>query len=254
MLKRWFGKRKQANEPLVLDKNKLPRHIAIIMDGNGRWAQKRGLPRTLGHRAGVDSLREVVRAASNIGVKALTAYAFSTENWKRPEEEVNLLMNLLSEYLDSEIEELHRENIKIRFIGKIEELASGLRKKMQEAQEYTEKNTGMIFSLAVNYGGRAEILQCVQVIADKVAKGEMKREQITEEAIDQHLYTADLPELDLLIRPSGDFRISNFLLWQAAYAEFWFTDIHWPDFTPTHLQQAILDYQRRERRFGGLKK
>ncbi len=254
MLKRWFGKRKQANEPLVLDKNKLPRHIAIIMDGNGRWAQKRGLPRTLGHRAGVDSLREVVRAASNIGVKALTAYAFSTENWKRPEEEVNLLMNLLSEYLDSEIEELHRENIKIRFIGKIEELASGLRKKMQEAQEYTEKNTGMIFSLAVNYGGRAEILQCVQVIADKVAKGEMKREQITEEAINQHLYTADLPELDLLIRPSGDFRISNFLLWQAAYAEFWFTDIHWPDFTPTHLQQAILDYQRRERRFGGLKK
>lgn len=254
MLKRWFGKRKQANEPLVLDKNKLPRHIAIIMDGNGRWAQKRGLPRTLGHRAGVDSLREVVRAASNIGVKALTAYAFSTENWKRPEEEVNLLMNLLSEYLDSEIEELHRENIKIRFIGKIEELASGLRKKMQEAQKYTEKNTGMIFSLAVNYGGRAEILQCVQVIADKVAKGEMKREQITEEAIDQHLYTADLPELDLLIRPSGDFRISNFLLWQAAYAEFWFTDIHWPDFTPTHLQQAILDYQRRERRFGGLKK
>lgn len=254
MLKRWFGKRKQANEPLVLDKNKLPRHIAIIMDGNGRWAQKRGLPRTLGHRAGVDSLREVVRAASNIGVKALTAYAFSTENWKRPEEEVNLLMNLLSEYLDSEIEELHRENIKIRFIGKIEELASGLRKKMQEAQKYTEKNTGMIFSLAVNYGGRAEILQCVQVIADKVAKGEMKREQITEEAINQHLYTADLPELDLLIRPSGDFRISNFLLWQAAYAEFWFTDIHWPDFTPTHLQQAILDYQRRERRFGGLKK
>lgn len=254
MLRRLFSKSQQVNDSAQdLDKNKLPKHIAIIMDGNGRWAQKRGLPRTLGHRAGVNSLREVVRTASNLGVQALTAYAFSTENWKRPEEEVNLLMNLLSEYLDSEIEELHKENIKICFIGKVEELALALKDKIQKAQEYTKNNSGMIFTLAVNYGGRAELQQCVQRIAQKVMNGELKAGDITEKTICQNLYTADLPELDLLIRPSGDYRISNFLLWQSAYAEFWFTETNWPDFTPAHLYQAIVDYQKRERRFGGLK-
>jgi undecaprenyl diphosphate synthase len=255
MWKKWFNRNNERNNTYdLVEQDKLPQHIAIIMDGNGRWAKRKGLPRALGHRAGVESLRDIVTTAVNMNLKVLTTYAFSTENWKRPIDEVNLLMRLFSEYLDSEIAELHQKNVQIRFIGKVDELATELKHKVEKAQSYTEKNTGMVFNLAVNYGGRAEIVRSVQIIGEKIAKGQMVPQEISENSILENLYTADLPDPDLIIRPSGDFRISNFLLWQSAYAEFWFTEIKWPDFKPEHFVQAIVDYQKRERRFGGLKK
>jgi len=255
MWKKWFGKKHDKVEvDGQLDQERMPRHIAIIMDGNGRWAKSKGLPRAFGHRAGVESLRGIVTMAVNMKLGVLTAYAFSTENWKRPTDEVRLLMRLFSEYLDSEIEELHKKNVQIRFIGKVDELDIELQHKVEKTQIYTGKNTGLVFNLAVNYGGRAEIVRSVQIIGEKIARGEMLPQDITENNIQSNLYTADLPDPDLLIRPSGDFRVSNFLLWQSAYTEYWFTDIYWPDFKPEHLMEAIIDYQKRERRFGGLKK
>lgn len=255
MWKKWLGKKENTIEnDHPLDQDKMPRHIAIIMDGNGRWAKGKGLPRALGHRAGVESLRDIVTTAVNMKLGVLTAYAFSTENWKRPTDEVRLLMRLFSEYLDSEIDELHKKNVQIRFIGKVDELAVELQDKVKKAQTYTARNTGLIFNLAVNYGGRAEIVRSVQIIAEKISKGELLPQDITENSVRDNLYTADLPDPDLLIRPSGDFRTSNFLLWQLAYTEYWFTDIYWPDFKPKHLMEAIADYQKRDRRFGGLKK
>jgi len=255
MWKKWFGKKNAMSEIHdPLDQDKIPKHIAIIMDGNGRWAKSKGLPRAFGHRAGVESLRAIVTTAVNMKLRVLTAYAFSTENWKRPKDEVRLLMKLFSEYIDSEIDELHKKNVQIRFIGKVDELDIELQHKVEKAQLFTEKNTGLVFNLAVNYGGRAEIVRSVQIIGEKIAKGEMLFQDITEKSIHDYLYTADLPDPDLLIRPSGDFRLSNFLLWQSAYTEYWFTDIYWPDFKPEHLLEAIVDYQKRERRFGGLKK
>jgi undecaprenyl diphosphate synthase len=254
MWKKWFGKTEQYVVPEnQLDKAKLPRHTAIIMDGNGRWAKAKGMPRVLGHRAGVESLRKIVRAASNLELEALTVYAFSTENWKRPAEEVNLLMDLFSTYLTADIDELDENNVQLRFIGQIHELSTALCRKFQEAQERTAKNTGLVFNAAINYGGRAEMLQAMKEIALDVQLRKLPIEMITEDIIQQHLYTADLPDVDLLIRPSGDFRISNFLLWQSAYAELWFTDVNWPDFTPEHLVRALHDFQQRDRRFGGLK-
>ncbi len=255
MWEKWFNKKhEKIDEEKVVEQENLPQHVAIIMDGNGRWAKRKGLPRTFGHRAGVESLRHIVTTAVNMKLKVLTTYAFSTENWKRPEDEVNLLMRLFSEYLESEIDELHQKNVQIRFIGKIDELATALQQKVEKAQTHTENNTGLVFNLAVNYGGRAEIVRSVQMIGEKVARGEILPDDISEKSIMENLYTASLPDPDLIIRPSGDFRISNFLLWQSAYAEFWFTDIYWPDFKPDHFLQAIVDYQKRERRFGGLKK
>ncbi|HML87019.1 MAG TPA: isoprenyl transferase [Methylomusa anaerophila] len=259
MWKKWLGRNKNSSEGKIsnydlIDKNRLPKHIAVIMDGNGRWAQKRGLPRTFGHRAGAETLREIVKASSEIGLQVLTAYAFSTENWKRPAEEVNILMTLLSEYLDNEIEELHENNVQIRFIGKVEELTFNLQKKIEKAQTHTADNNGLTLNLAVNYGGRAEITRAVKKIAQKVHNGELAFDEIKESTIQAYLYTADLPDPDLLIRPSGDCRISNYLLWQLAYSEFWFTNTNWPDFKPEHLIQAIIDYQQRDRRFGGLTK
>ena len=255
MWKKWFGKKSISNEYDYndIDLNTLPCHIAIIMDGNGRWAQKKGLPRTFGHRAGVETLREIVMTASELGIKVLTAYAFSTENWQRPADEVSLLMSLLAEYLDNEINELDENNVQIRFIGKLEELAPALQTKIEKAQTQTACNTGLILNLAVNYGGRAELTRAVKIITEKVVKQELAIEDINEKIIEENLYTSNLPAPDLLIRPSGDFRISNFLLWQVAYAEFWFTEINWPDFKPENFLQAIRDYQQRERRFGGLK-
>ncbi|GBG56263.1 isoprenyl transferase [Sporomusaceae bacterium FL31] len=256
MWKKWFSKISKSSSEAgfsLLDPTRIPAHIAIIMDGNGRWAQRQGLIRTFGHRAGVESLRDIVKTASQIGVKVLTAYAFSTENWKRPDEEVNFLMSLFSEYLDNEIDELDQNQVQIRFIGKIDELAVALQHKIENAQTRTKKNCGLILNLAVNYGGRAEITRAVQIIADKVQSGELKPQDITDNTIQNYLYTQQLPDPDLLIRPSGDLRISNFLLWQSAYSEFWFTDINWPDFKPEHLVQAINDYQKRDRRFGGVK-
>jgi undecaprenyl diphosphate synthase len=254
---KWFGRRNSGSLAATgydqLDPQKLPSHIAIIMDGNGRWAKKRGLPRSLGHRAGVEALRDIVTAASEIGVGVLTAYAFSTENWKRPTEEVNLLMSLFSEYLDNEINELHKNKVQIRFIGKIDGLATGLQHKIDQAEQLTSGNTGLILNIAVNYGGRDEIVQAVKAIAEKVLNKEIIPSDINEATIKGQLYTPDIPDPDLLIRPSGDLRISNFLLWQSAYAELWFTTVNWPDFKPERLIQAILDYQQRERRFGGIK-
>jgi len=210
------------------------------------------MPRTFGHRAGAETLRQIVQAAGQLGIKVLTVYAFSTENWKRPAEEVNMLMNLLAEYLDKEIDELHRNDVQLRVMGLVEELSPVLQEKIAYAQEQTKDNQGLILNLAVNYGGRAEITRAMRLIAGEVADGKLKPEDITEKLIEQHLYTAGLPEPDLLIRPSGDLRISNFLLWQLAYTEFWFTGVNWPDFKPSHLLEAILAYQQRERRFGGL--
>ena len=255
MWKKWFGKSdtKQHNDYEGIDQSRGPKHVAIIMDGNGRWAQKKGLPRTFGHRVGAETLREIVKAASNIGIQVLTAYAFSTENWRRPTDEVNLLMSLMADYLDNEITELNKNNVQIRFIGIIEGLAPALQNKIEKAQTHTAHNTGLIFNLAVNYGGRAELTRAVKIISEKVQNKKLAIEDINESIIEQHLYTHGLPSPDLLIRPSGDFRISNFLLWQMAYTEFWFTDVNWPDFTPAHLMQAIYEYQQRERRFGGIK-
>lgn len=255
MWKKMFTKKRDNHKTReAIDLERMPQHIAIIMDGNGRWAKKRGLPRVFGHRAGVESLREIVYTAIDMNLKVLTVYAFSTENWKRPEDEVNLLMTLFSEYIDSEVVDMERENVQIRFIGKIDELASELQEKFENTQMHTGKNTGLVLNLAVNYGGRAEIVRSVQILGEKIAKGEMLPEEITEKSIHSCLYTSDLPDPDLIIRPSGDFRVSNFLLWQSAYTEYWFTDIFWPDFKPKHLIEAIIDYQKRDRRFGGLKK
>ncbi|WP_227766620.1 isoprenyl transferase [Zhaonella formicivorans] len=249
-----FITRKKKENFLTLESNKLPRHIAIIMDGNGRWAQKRGLPRAAGHRAGVESLREIVEACAELGIAVLTVYAFSTENWKRPQEEVDVLMNLLTEYLQKESTELHRKNVRINPIGRIASLPETARHELARAVNLTKDNKGLILNIALNYGGRAELVDATRAIAQKVISGEISPQEITEEVIAANLYTGSLPDPDLLIRPSGEFRISNYLLWQSAYTEFWFTDVFWPEFKREHLYQALQDYICRERRFGGIKK
>ncbi len=235
-----------------VDRALLPRHIAIIMDGNGRWAQKRHLPRVMGHRAGMATLKEVVRACSDEGIQVLTVYAFSTENWKRPLEEVNYLMNLLIEYMAKEIEELHQNNVQIRLAGSMEGLPEKVQEAIREALAKTKDNTGLIFNLGMNYGGRAEIVAAVQKVAAEVLGGALKVEDITEDTISNALYTAGLPDPDLLIRTAGDIRISNFLLWQLAYTEMAFVDVAWPEFTKKHLEQIVQSYVRRDRRYGGL--
>lgn len=255
MWKKWFGK--NNIETLAfdhLDQTRIPRHIAIIMDGNGRWAQKRGLLRAFGHKAGAEALREIIRTASNMGVQVLTTYAFSTENWKRPKSEVGLLMDLIADYLESELDEMCKNNVQVRFIGRVDELNTRLQHKMEDARARTAENTGLILNLAINYGARAELTRAVQIISQQVADGKLSVADINDNIIRESLYTAGLPDPDLLIRPSGDLRISNFLLWQIAYAEIWITDTLWPDFTPEHLLQAVKDFQKRDRRFGGLKK
>ncbi|GAB6157604.1 isoprenyl transferase [Desulfotomaculum varum] len=237
-----------------LDRTRLPHHIAIIMDGNGRWAQRRGMPRSLGHRAGVESLRNIVQLCSELGIRVLTCYAFSTENWKRPVEEVNFLMNLLVEYLHKELDELHSKNVRINAIGRLSELPQRAREALENACRTTANNSGLLLNLALNYGGRKEITDAVLKIAQQVKENKIDVKDINEKLISKHLYTAGMPDPDLLVRPSGDYRISNFLLWQLAYTEFWLSDVMWPDFKRIHLLQAILAYQRRERRFGGLNK
>lgn len=230
----------------------IPQHIAIIMDGNGRWAQKRGLPRTMGHRAGVEALREVIKTCDEIGVQYLTLYAFSTENWKRPKEEVNVLMALLQEYLKREIDELHEKNVRIKFLGRLKELPTGAQNQIRIALEKTMNNTGLQVNIALNYGGRAEIIDAVKAIAQEVQKGSLEPSDINEKVFSSFLYEPETPDPELLIRPSGELRISNFLLWQIAYTELWITDVLWPDFRKEHLFQAIYDYNHRHRRFGGI--
>lgn len=236
----------------MLDPNRLPQHVAIIMDGNGRWAQARGLPRGMGHRAGVESLKKIVSTCLDLGIKVLTVYAFSTENWKRPQEEINTLMHLLCEYIQKELDELHKHDVQVRAIGRIEDLPISAQRELEKAQRLTADNKRLILNIALNYGGRLEIVDAARQIAAKVKKGEIEPDEIDEALFQKHLYTADLPDPDLLIRPAGELRLSNFLLWQTAYTEFWSTSVYWPDFQPKHFLQALIDFQKRERRFGGI--
>jgi undecaprenyl diphosphate synthase len=237
-----------------IDWERLPRHVAIIMDGNGRWAAQRGQPRIAGHRAGVEAVRSAVDTGARLGLGALTLYAFSTENWKRPRYEVDALMRMLRKYLRLELDEIHRQNIRFQTIGRTEALAPNVRAEIVRASEQTAKNTGMVLSVALNYGGRAEIVDaCRGAVRKLSAEGKSPQDSLTEEAIAAELYTRDLPELDLLVRTSGELRISNFLLWQSAYAEIHVTETLWPDFRRPHLLEAVVDYQQRSRRFGGLK-
>jgi undecaprenyl diphosphate synthase len=236
-----------------LDWSRLPRHVAVIMDGNGRWAARRGQPRVAGHRAGVEAVRSTVDTAARLGLGALTLYAFSTENWKRPRLEVDALMRMLKRYLRLELEAIDRQNIRFQPIGRIEGLRESVRRELERAVERTARNTGMVLSVALNYGGRAEIVDAVRAAARSLAAEGRTAEELTEEEIGRHLYTAGLPELDLLVRTSGELRISNFLLWQAAYSEIYVTETLWPDFRRADLLEAVADFQRRDRRFGGLK-
>lgn len=228
----------------------LPRHIAVIMDGDGRWARKRGLPRTAGHRAGRESVRDVVRACGELGVDVLTLYTFSTENWNRPKSEVLTLMRLLRESLRDEMSELQSNNVKLTAIGRTDRLPISSRIALNAAVAQTSTNTGLTLNLALNYGGRAEIIDAVRGLAGDLACGKLRIEDIDEEFFRNYLYTASLPDPDLLIRTSGEMRLSNFLLWQMAYTEIWVTDVLWPDFRREHLYEGIRSYQARERRFG----
>lgn len=232
---------------------KLPRHVGIIMDGNGRWAEKRGLPRVAGHRAGVESLREMVRCFLKLNIPVLTVYAFSTENWKRPSDEVNTLMELLVFYLRTQKTELLENGVRLRFIGDVAGLPREARREVAEAEEQLASGNRLVLNVALNYGGRAEIVKACRRIAELVKEGRLSPEDINEELFARYLDTSSLPDPDLIIRPAGEMRISNFLLWQAAYSEFWVTDRLWPDFREADLLQALADYQRRERRFGGLR-
>ena len=236
-----------------IDLEKMPTHIAIIMDGNGRWAKSRFLPRTAGHKAGVETIRKVVKEADRLGIKYLTLYAFSTENWKRPKLEVDALMNLLVSYLKNEIDELHKNNVKLTAVGDFEKLPEACVRELHSAMDKTKDNTGVHLNLALNYGGRNDIREAVVELAKEYKEGKISLEDITEENIKKHLSTGEIPDPDLVIRTSGEQRLSNFLLWDVAYSEFYYTDIHWPDFDGEALEKAIYAYQKRDRRFGGVK-
>jgi undecaprenyl diphosphate synthase len=228
--------------------DRLPRHVAVIMDGNGRWAAQRHLPRVEGHRAGIDSVRDIVEGSARLGIQVLTLYAFSVENWKRPVTEVSTLMMLLKRYLRLELETLLRNNIRFRVIGRASELAPDIRRELAAAEERTSTNTGMLFNIALNYGGRAEIVEATR----RLLESGVAPEELDEERFAGFLYTAGQPDPDLLIRTSGEMRVSNFLLWQIAYAEIWVTETLWPDFRKRHLLEAIVAYQKRHRRYGGI--
>lgn len=229
--------------------SRVPVHLAIIMDGNGRWARERGLPRLAGHRAGTENLRRIIRACVEFGIKILTIYAFSTENWGRPESEVRGLLSILEQVIDRELDELHRQGVQLRHIGRLEGISAELQRKVHQAIELTKNNDRLILNVAFNYGGRDEILQAVRrMLADQV-----RPEDVTDELMSRYLYTAGLPDPDLIIRTSGELRVSNFLIWQAAYAEFYATPVYWPDFDKEELRKALIHYSQRERRFGVLK-
>lgn len=246
-----FGKTEETS--IQLDMERLPEHIAIIMDGNGRWAKKRNLPRLAGHRQGVESLRGIIKKASELGIGYLTLYAFSTENWNRPVDEVSGLMELLVTYLRKEVKELHANQVRIRTLGDLEKLPKDAQKEIAEATELTMHNSGLTVCIALNYGSRYELLQGIRAIASDFKEGQIENlEKIDEALFSSYLYTKDIPDPDLMIRTSGEIRISNFLLWQLAYSELWFTDKFWPDFKPSDLVEAIVDYQNRTRRFGGV--
>ncbi len=237
-----FFKKKESAQERVL-----PTHIAIIMDGNGRWAKKRSLPRTAGHAAGSSNFKSIARYCNKIGLKYLTVYAFSTENWKRPKDEVDNIMNILRDYL-KDAKNFKDENIKVKFIGDLEPLADDIKELIADAEKESEDATGLWLNIALNYGGRDEIKNAVK----KIVNEGISAEDITEDTISERLYTAGQPDPDYIIRPSGEFRLSNYLIWQSAYAEYWFSDVLWPDFKPRHLEKAIEEYNRRNRRFGGV--
>ncbi len=244
---------KILSRPSVLDEDRMPAHVAVIMDGNGRWAQAKGLPRMMGHRAGVEALKTTLRLCSDWGIGALTAYAFSTENWSRPGDEVNFLMTLFEKVLQKELDSLEKEQVVIRFLGDLKALPSRLQDLINEATKRTSTNNGIHFNVCTNYGGRHELVMAAKKLAEKCERGDMKADLIDENAFASELLTAGEVDPDLLIRTSGERRISNFLLWQLAYAEIYVTDVLWPDFDEAALTRALLDYQSRCRRFGGLK-
>jgi undecaprenyl diphosphate synthase len=236
--------------PADLEQERLPKHVAVIMDGNGRWAKKRGLPRIMGHRRGVDTLKDILRCCKDWGVKALTAYAFSTENWGRPLEEVDFLMTLFERVLRQELREMMEEDVQIHFVGNLHALPKSLQLEIERSMEQTRPNQGIQFTVATNYGGRQEIIHACRAIATQVQQGLLQPDQIDESVFEHHLYTAGICDPDLLIRTSGEMRISNFLLWQVAYAELYVTDTLWPDFDRAEFHRALSAYQQRDRRFG----
>jgi undecaprenyl diphosphate synthase len=235
---------------LTLDTERIPRHIAIIMDGNGRWATGRGLPRVMGHFQGYQTVRDIVRASSDLGVEVLTLYTFSTENWRRPKEETDAIMALIEAATREDLPSMQENRVRLRVSGVMAELPQSLQDTLRESMDILSVNTGLILNLAINYGGRREILDAVQEVCRLASEGQVRPEEITEEYFSSYLYTAGLPDPDLLIRTAGEVRVSNFLLWQIAYAEIWVTPALWPDFTPQDLEQAIFDYQKRSRKFG----
>ena len=246
----FFSKKKKINE---IDMSRLPQHIGIIMDGNGRWAKKRGLPRSAGHSAGADSLKKIITEANNLGVKYITVYAFSTENWKRPKEEVDYLMSLLLDYLRNAEKTLSGENVVIRVIGSRKGLSEEICRQIIKTENFTKNNTGIVMNIALNYGGREEIVNAVKNICKDVKDGRQNVDDIDDEVFSSYLYTENQPDVDLLIRTSGEQRLSNYLCWQLAYTEFYFTDIYWPDFDREELIKAFEKYNKTERRFGGVK-
>ncbi len=244
-----FNNKKNITEEKLPEN--LPQHIGFIMDGNGRWAKKRGLPRTFGHTEGAKTFRKIVRYCKDIGIPYISFYAFSTENWKRPKDEVNAIMNLFREYI-IDVRNYLSENTRMIFLGDISELDEDLQKKIKDLEYDTKDYKEMTLMMAVNYGGRAEIANATRQIAQKVKDGELKISDINENTVNDFLYTHEAPDVDLIIRPSGELRLSNFLIWQSAYAEYYFTDVLWPDFTPKELDKALIDFSKRGRRFGGV--
>jgi undecaprenyl diphosphate synthase len=234
----------------LIERGNIPRHVAIIMDGNGRWAKARGVPRIMGHRAGRDSVREAIRGCDDLGVEVLTLYTFSVENWQRPAREVGALMTILRQTLRAERKDLRDHNVRLQVVGRLHELPAPVRKEIAETQEYLERSTGMLLNLALSYSGRAEIVDAVRRVGEDVRERRLEPGDVDEALFSSYLGTAGLPDPDLLIRTSGEMRISNFLLWQLAYTELWVTDTLWPDFRRKHLFEAIADFQTRERRFG----
>lgn len=253
MLDMFKTKRDEQSNELELDMNNIPNHIAIIMDGNGRWAKERMLPRSMGHKAGVETIRRILKEATRLGVKNLTLYAFSTENWGRPKDEVGALMKLLVTYLRKELDECHKNGVRMNVFGDTTQLPKECQEALDDALETTKNNTRINLNFALNYGGRDEIIRAIKLMYSDINKNIIKEEDINSELIENYLYTKGIPDPDLIIRPSGEQRLSNFLLWQCAYSEFWYSDINWPAFKEEDLRRAISDYQNRDRRFGKVK-
>ena len=237
----------------TLDLTRIPKHVAFIMDGNGRWAKKRGLPRTKGHEEGAKRIEKLALSAKELGLEAVTLFAFSTENWKRPKDEVDFIFSLLKKFLIEGKESFVKNDIRIHFIGKIDELDEEFSSLMYETMDLTKNNTGIILNLAINYGARSEIVEMVKCVAKDCVEGKQSIDKIDESVVEKYLMTKDLPEIDLMVRTSGEVRISNFLLWQIAYSELMFTDVYWPDFDEKELEKVLIEFQSRDRRFGGLK-